>query len=63
MEPTIIVVSESGLYLGSTYPKRAEGLIKKGRAFWDPLHEKGKVLVLKRKWKEEVEDNESKSDL
>lgn len=54
MEPTILVVSESEKHLGWTYPKRAKGLIKKGRAFWLP-GEKNKVLVLKQK---ETKDNE-----
>ena len=59
MEPTIMVVSDSELFLGWTYPKRAKGLIKKGRAFWLPGGE-NEVLVLKQ---EEGEDNESESDL
>lgn len=29
---TVAVISESGGYIGQTYPKRAKGLIKKGRA-------------------------------
>ncbi len=54
MELTIMVVSDSGMYLGWTYPKRAKGLIKKGRAFWLPGGE-NEVLVLKH---EEDKDNE-----
>ena len=59
MEPIIMVVSDSELFLGWTYPKRAKGLIKKGRAFWLPGGE-NEVLVLKQ---EEGKDNESESDL
>lgn len=58
MKLSIIVVSESGIYLGCTYPKRAKGLVKKGVAFWDPKEE-GKVLVLKRKWNKEDQNERS----
>lgn len=54
MGQTIKVVSESEKHLGWTYPKRAKGLIKKGRAFWLP-GEENKVLVMKQ---EENKDNE-----
>lgn len=59
MKLTIMVVTESEKHLGWTYPRRAKGLIKKGRAFWLPGRE-NEVLVLKQ---EEDKDNESKSDI
>jgi hypothetical protein len=59
MKWSIMVVSESGKYLGWTYPKRAKGLIKKGRAFWLPGGE-NEVLILKQ---EEGGDNETRADL
>ena len=31
MEKNIIVVDEQGNEIGATYPKRAKGLVKKGR--------------------------------
>ena len=54
MKWQIMVISVSGKYLGWTYPKRANGLIKKGRAVWLPGadHE---VLVLK----QEKEDKDN----
>jgi hypothetical protein len=55
MKWSIMVVSDSGKYLGWTYPKRAKGLIKKGRAFWLPGGE-NEVLILKQ---EEGGDNEA----
>lgn len=34
MTKNITVVDENGIPVGSTYPKRAYGLVKKGRAHW-----------------------------
>ena len=34
MTKKITVVDENGITVGSTYPKRASGLVKKGRAHW-----------------------------
>lgn len=34
MEKNITVIDENGITAGSTYPKRASGLVKKGRAHW-----------------------------
>ena len=34
MTKNITVVDENGIIVGSTYPKRASGLVKKGRAHW-----------------------------
>lgn len=34
MTKNITVVDENGITVGSTYPKRASGLVKKGRAHW-----------------------------
>lgn len=57
----IMVVAEgSEKYLGWTYPKRAEGLIKKGRAFWLPGGE-NEVLVLKHEEDEDKEDHNERS--
>lgn len=58
MKRTIMVVSVTEGCLGWTYPKRAKGLIKKGRAFWLPGGE-NKVLVLKH---EEDEDKENQNE-
>lgn len=34
MTKNITVIDENGIITGSTYPKRASGLVKKGRAHW-----------------------------
>lgn len=34
MTKNITVIDENGNIVGSTYPKRADGLVKKGRARW-----------------------------
>lgn len=60
MKWSIMVVSESEMYLGWTYPKRAKGLIKKGRAFWLPGGE-NEVLVLKHEEDEDKEDQNERS--
>lgn len=59
MEPIIMVVSESKMFLGWTYPKRAKGLIKKGRAFWLPECE-NEVLVLKHEKDEDNDGNKNR---
>ena len=60
MKWSIMVVSESEKYLGWTYPKRAKGLIKNGRAFWLPGG-KNEVLVLKHEEDKDKEDQNERS--